>query len=258
MEQLCKQRLLEQLDNIEERRVPMNTLPLPPRFEFKMEFPSEFQRSASSKVAIIDHTPNWRGEDLILNATLEMIRFARATIDIGHCYFVGFEAVYEELRQAVLRGVVVRYISNAHEVNDLPVYSQAMVSSCKPLLDAGMFIPLSCSEDIFCNAAPGVRVWLKRSMPNLYHCKFLIVDSKMVNVGSWNFWAVSSFYECECNAVVHDETFAREMTAEFERHLKMCDEIRKDNLSGLLIPQNTFEQFVLSLFVPWSFWKYGI
>jgi phosphatidylserine/phosphatidylglycerophosphate/cardiolipin synthase-like enzyme len=52
--------------------------------------------------------------------------------------------------------------------------------------------------------------------PTFVHSKYVVADSTLVCLGSWNCWPRSSFYEHECNVVVSAPGLARRIEDKFE------------------------------------------
>ena len=61
--------------------------------------------------------------------------------------------------------------------------------------------------------------------PTMFHCKTLIVDRRLVSVGSTNFDNRSFRLNDEANLNVYDAAFANRVTAVFEQDLKHSDQI---------------------------------
>jgi cardiolipin synthase len=64
--------------------------------------------------------------------------------------------------------------------------------------------------------------------PTMFHCKMLVVDRRMVSVGSTNFDNRSFRLNDEANLNVYDQAFAEEVTTVFERDLEHSDRISHD------------------------------
>ena len=136
------------------------------------------------------------GQESMLLMYLIAISAARDTIHLSSSYFVPEELTTKALAAAAKRGVKVRIITPNHHI-DSPLVRAASRARWGPLLEAG--------------------VQMAEFQPTMYHVKVLIVDGRMVSVGSTNFDNRSFSLNDEANLNILDEGFAREQVAVFER-----------------------------------------
>jgi cardiolipin synthase A/B len=148
-----------------------------------------------------------------LPATAGMIRMdqfvaamARERLWLSDAYYGGTTSYVQALRAAAKDGVDVRLLlPNSTDIPLLQLFSRAGYRS---LLEAG------------------VRVF-EWNGP-MMHAKTAVADGRWSRVGSTNLNVASWFGNCELDAVIEDETFAREMAAMFLQDLTNATEIVLD------------------------------
>jgi cardiolipin synthase len=126
------------------------------------------------------------------------ITAAEKTIDIAASYFVPDELVQRALRAAMARGVKIRILVPGPHI-DAEVVRQASRADWGGLLKAG--------------------AKMYEFQPTMFHCKMMIVDSKLVSVGSTNFDNRSFRLNDEANLNVYDHVLAERLEDVFERDL---------------------------------------
>ncbi len=127
------------------------------------------------------------------------ITAAERSIDLSAAYFVPDALTRKLLMDAVRRGVRVRLITPGHHT-DTEIVKAASRATWGELLQAGAQI--------------------HEYQPTMYHCKVMIVDQRMVSVGSTNFDNRSFRLNDEANLNVYDPAFAVRQTAIFEDDLR--------------------------------------
>ncbi len=123
------------------------------------------------------------------------ITSAERTIMLANAYFVPDKLAVDALAAAAKRGVKVRVIVPGTHI-DTEIVRQASRGLWGPLLEAG--------------------VQIAEYQPTMFHVKSLVVDTRMVSVGSTNFDNRSFSINDEANLNVLDETFAAEQERVFE------------------------------------------
>ena len=139
------------------------------------------------------------GGDSMLLMYLMAITAAEATIDLSAAYFVPDELTRAALADALRRGVRVRIIVPGTKI-DAEVVRKASRAEWGELLEAGAEI--------------------HEYQPTMFHCKMLVVDRRLVSVGSTNFDNRSFRLNDEANLNVYDPVFAARVTEVFEQDLK--------------------------------------
>ena len=142
-------------------------------------------------------SPNGGGDSMLLMYLLA-ITGAEASIDLSAAYFVPDEFSRVALVAALRRGVRLRIIVPGDKI-DREVVRKASRASWGELLEAGAEI--------------------HEYQPTMFHCKTLIVDRRLVSVGSTNFDNRSFRLNDEANLNVYDPAFAARATEVFERDL---------------------------------------
>ncbi|HEY8357609.1 MAG TPA: phospholipase D-like domain-containing protein, partial [Ramlibacter sp.] len=129
-------------------------------------------------------------------------------IDLASAYFVPDEMARVALVAALKRGVRVRIITPGRHTDQKAV-RRASRSLWGDLLDAG--------------------VQIHEYQPTMYHCKMMIVDSRMTSVGSTNFDPRSFHLNDEANLNIYDREFATRMTKVFEQDLERSKRITRED-----------------------------
>ncbi len=124
---------------------------------------------------------------------------AEESIDLSAAYFVPDELTLTLLMDALRRGVRLRIVTPG-EHTDTETVKSASRGTWGPLLAAG--------AEIY------------EYGPTMYHCKVMIVDRRMVSVGSTNFDNRSFRLNDEANLNVYDEAFARRQSEVFEQDVR--------------------------------------
>ena len=121
-------------------------------------------------------------------------------------YYAGTTAYVQALRSAAVDGVDVRLL--LPNATDLPFLRPLSRSGYRPLIEAG------------------VRVFEWNG--TMLHAKTAVADGRWARVGSTNLNIASWLGNCELDAVVEDEGFARQMEEMYERDLENATEIVLD------------------------------
>jgi cardiolipin synthase len=142
-------------------------------------------------------SPSGGGDSMLLMYLLA-ITAAERSIDLAAAYFVPDELTRTALRDALRRGVRLRIIVPGEHI-DTEVVRKASRASWGELLAAGAEI--------------------HEYRPTMFHCKTLIVDRRLVSVGSTNFDNRSFRLNDEASLNVYDPAFAEAATRVFEADL---------------------------------------
>jgi cardiolipin synthase len=132
------------------------------------------------------------------------IAAARETLDLTAAYFVPRPAFTEALQDAAERGVRTRVLLPGANIDKPPLWVAGR-AGYDDLLDAG------------------VEIYEYR--PTMLHAKTMTVDGVWSSVGSVNFDNRSFQLHDEATLCVSSETFAAELTEQFERDLERSDRI---------------------------------
>lgn len=133
---------------------------------------------------------------------------AEESIDLSAAYFVPDELTLTLLMDALRRGVRLRIVTPG-EHTDTETVKAASRGTWGPLLAAG--------AEIY------------EYGPTMYHCKVMIVDRRMVSVGSTNFDNRSFRLNDEANLNVYDEAFARRQSEVFEQDIRRSRRVTHDD-----------------------------
>jgi cardiolipin synthase len=118
-----------------------------------------------------------------------VVAFARQRVWLSDAYYVGTAVYVQALTTAARHGVDVRLLLPS--VSDLPMVRSLSRAGYRPLLEAG------------------VRVFEWNG--TMLHAKTAVVDGRWARVGSTNLNVSSWLGNCELDAVIEDEAFARQM-----------------------------------------------
>jgi len=152
---------------------------------------------------VFSSSPSGGGDSMLLMYLLS-ITASEKTIDLSASYFVPDDLTRAALKAALDRGVHVRIIVPGKHI-DTEVVRKASRASWGELLQAG--------AEIY------------EYEPTMFHCKTLIVDRRLVSVGSTNFDNRSFRLNDESNLNVYDAAFADRVTAVFEQDLERSRKI---------------------------------
>jgi cardiolipin synthase len=146
---------------------------------------------------VFTSSPSGGGDSMQLMYLLS-ITAAERTIDLSAAYFVPDPLTRRTLLAALKRGVRLRIIVPGEYI-DSEVTKRASRADWGELLQAG--------AEIY------------EFQPAMFHCKALIVDSRLVSVGSTNFDNRSFRLNDEANLNVYDADFAARIAAVFDDDL---------------------------------------
>lgn len=139
---------------------------------------------------------------------------ARKRLWLTDAYYVGTTSFVQALKAAARDGVDVRLlVPNATDIPLVRFFSRA---GYQPLLEAG------------------VRVFEWNG--TMLHAKTAVTDGRWARVGSTNLNIASWFGNCELDAVMEDECFAREMEEMYLRDLMNATEIVLDRKHRVRAP----------------------
>jgi cardiolipin synthase len=132
---------------------------------------------------------------------------ARKRLWLTDAYYAGTTAYVQALKAAAADGVDVRLL--LPNATDIPLLRSLSRAGYRPLLEAG------------------VRVFEWNG--TMLHAKTAVADGRWARVGSSNLNLASWFGNCELDAVIENESFAREMEAMYLDDLANATEIVLDD-----------------------------
>jgi cardiolipin synthase len=136
-----------------------------------------------------------------------MVRAAQKRLWIAQSYFTPNDALTKQLVERARAGVDVRVLAPG-DINDQKVITVAQRAAYDELLEAG------------------VRIW--EYQPTMMHAKTMLVDDRLVLVGSINYDPLSFNILEEGSLVLEDDEAARGMEAFFLEDLEHAEEIRAE------------------------------
>jgi cardiolipin synthase len=133
-----------------------------------------------------------------------LMRSARNSIFLTMAYFAPDDTLMEELYRAARRGVRIRLMLPSR--SDVPLVRIAARSFYETLMDAG------------------IEVYERQGV--VLHAKTLVIDRKTTVMGSANLDYRSIEYNNEISAMIHSETFGRQMHDLFENDVRFARQIK--------------------------------
>ena len=106
---------------------------------------------------------------------------------------------------------MVRILTNSIRTNDLLFIHAAM---CLSLVGV---------------ARRGAKIYM--TTKDMDHTKFILVDRKVISVGSWNVWLRTHFYEAETNLMMQDVALGEQIGAEEFDRLVSEDALASGNIA---------------------------
>ena len=167
------------------------------------EYFPKLQPAGDVLAQVFTSSPSGGGDSMQLMYLLS-ITAAQKRIDLSAAYFVPDELTRRALRQALTRGVKVRILVPGANT-DVEVARRASRAAWGELLQAGAQI--------------------YEYQPAMFHCKMMLVDSRLASVGSTNFDNRSFRLNDEANLNVYDAAFVSEQEAVFEADLRKSKRI---------------------------------
>jgi cardiolipin synthase len=164
--------------------------------------------SGNTRVLIVDSSAG-RGQSEKVSTLAAIVGGARQRLWITNAYFAPKPRAIRQLAAAAERGVDVRLLLPG--ISDVPIVRHASHAVYDELL------------------AAGVRVF--EYLPSVLHAKTFVVDDHLAIVGSSNLDFRSFRYNAECNLIILDDAFGRELAEAFERDL--LDSIEVQNAEWL-------------------------
>lgn len=174
------------------------------QLKFLPQYFPQKKAEGSTGVQIVSSGPDSKWQS-IRQGFFKMITKAEKSIYIQTPYFVPEDSLKEALKIAALGGVDVKIM--IPEKRDHPFVHWASTSYLSELLDAG------------------VKAYIYEKEKGFLHSKLVVVDDRIVSVGSSNFDIRSFSLNFEVNAFIYDPVIARQLTALFTQDLQDCWEL---------------------------------
>jgi len=192
------------------------------------------------------------GETYIQQAYIKLVERARQEVLIANAYFVPTPSMATALKDAAMRCVSVRIISNSPETNDLPEIS---------LVGRGYYASLLAvneTPEVRACTSPGagLRIWEwvgqapeeeVRSQGTM-HSKFAVFDGRRSLVGSYNLDPRSERLNSETAVVFDDEALSGELRRKYlEEDLRYAREVTPEIAARYEDPDDVIERFRQSI-----------
>ena len=141
-------------------------------------------------------------------ALIEAIALARHSLRIATPYFLPSESLLDAICMAALRGVSVELITSLRpDVRLMGVAARPYLRRC-----------VECGVELY------------GYVGGVLHSKTLIVDDRIVVIGSVNLDYRSLYYNLELSAFVYNKAIAKECVQQFERDVEHSKKIAKGDL----------------------------
>lgn len=150
----------------------------------------------------------------LIRLDLLVAALARERLWLTDAYYAGTTAYVQALRAAAKDGVDVRLL--VPNGTDIPLLKPLSRSGYRTLLEAG------------------VRIFEWNG--TMLHAKTAVADGHWARVGSTNLNIASWFGNCELDAVIEDDSFAREMERTYEEDLANATEVILDEKRKVRAP----------------------
>jgi putative cardiolipin synthase len=150
------------------------------------------------------------GGGLATAALARLVETANETITIQSPYLVASDAAIDLFRRALKRGVKVRINTNSLASTDNLMAFSGYRSQRKHLLQLGFEITEFQPEPIAQRAQLAHLAAAHKTKPiAALHAKTMVVDHRVVYIGTFNFDPRSENLNTEAGAIIHDTTLAR-------------------------------------------------
>jgi cardiolipin synthase C len=157
-----------------------------------------------------DRTFSLGGGGLTTTALARLVESAKESITIQSPYLVASDAAIELLSRAVARGVRVRINTNSLASTDNLMAFSGYRSQRKRLLKAGLEITEFQPEPVAQRAVLARLAAANKTKPiAALHAKTLVVDHRVVYIGTFNFDPRSANLNTEAGAIIHDARLAQ-------------------------------------------------
>ncbi|MBC7465177.1 MAG: phosphatidylserine/phosphatidylglycerophosphate/cardiolipin synthase family protein [Bdellovibrio sp.] len=185
--------------------------------------------NAGPEIALINSNPmESKNGSTVMLTILKAIREAKQIIDIENAYIILFPGLKQEIQAAITRGVQVRIFTNSSESVDEPVVS----------------IPILRSVSEF--VAMGAKVYVKKGAT--LHSKFVVVDSDLSLIMSYNLHPRSERVEGEMAVAIRDVAFASNMHKVFDQDVTADKALEVKSAADLKMPNSPVSVPTLRLF----------
>lgn len=190
------------------------------------EFSPDFEDISAMRVV---HNRPKLNELLIEDVYIELINNSSEEILIENAYLIPSPPVVRALLQAARRGVDIKIITNGYETNDIPPVAVFARHKYKELVDANL------GGDGKDGRPREIEIWewtgsnsLGVQEQGMNHSKFMVVDRKLLFVGSYNLDPRSREINSEIGVVLEGKQskLARALAEEFlNTDLSLCKRV---------------------------------
>lgn len=180
------------------------------------------------------HSDPEAGENYTHDAYVKMINRAQKSIHLANAYFNPPKDVVEALKNALKRGVKVKFYTNGEKFNAQPLFTYLGRSYFLPLYEAARD---SGHEDNFeVYEWDGTRGDREDPMVGSTHVKYMIIDGLFGLNGSHNL-SHSSMHNSEILLLFEGKEISRDMIDQFEFDLEYTEKITPEQMKEFKTPK---------------------
>ena len=184
----------------------------------------------------------------IENALLSVINNATREVLISNSYFIPSLQIKKALRRAAKRGVRVMILTNSYKTNDVPPVAMLGRHSYKELVDYNYGRSGKSGSEVEIYEWTGESSANSKMEQGTNHAKFLVADSKIAFIGSYNLDPRSREINSEVGLLFESKSLAGELAKEFhDVDLRFAKRVGYDEMIDFRQPVHLLEAFWLKL-----------
>ena len=167
----------------------------------------------------LDHKAGRKdGVDIIFSSLTFLIQTATVKVDLLFGYIQLFPELELVIRDAVLRGVTIRLFTNSDETTDVAFFNSTFHFGLERLLALGVHVFVPMPKEDYRRLFSSQQKLEEQDEENnggmemptfptemVFHMKNVVVDNRVIMIGSWNCWGTSVFFDDEFSVVAFDE-----------------------------------------------------
>jgi putative cardiolipin synthase len=167
----------------------------------------------------------------IENAYLDMLSQAREEVLISNAYFIPSQKIKQKIQEIAQRGVQIKVLTNSYETNDVPPVAVLARHGYWDLVNQDY--SSEGQEKGFVSIHEWIGRYSSHQVQGTNHAKFIVVDRKLIFIGSYNLDPRSRDINSEVGVLFRSKKLGQELAWRFlERDLKYA---RKIYYSDMLV-----------------------
>ncbi len=202
--------------------------------------PREIEYFKAEGVRFLHSRPD-ESENYVYQAYINLVNNAKNEILISNGYLLPPDELKKALLNAIKRGVEIRFLTNGVSVNNLSFISKMNRYRYVEYFDHSIG-PLKLSKEPTWYQNISIHEWMGRRQKSelqessTLHNKYMIVDGKVILVGSFNL-DYSSLKNSELGLIVESRSLAQNLKSFFERDLSYSRGVSKEDILSFRRPQ---------------------